>query len=85
MLKNQSWRSTKADESCVCQAWFLTILGIDNLMSGLVTKQHSCGGSHIGQCEDLAQNALVHPVRELRQMAVTLVLHARRTLRLMGI
>ena len=85
MLKNQSWRSTKADESRVCQARFLTILGIDDLMFGLVTKQHSYSGSHIGQCENLAQHTLVHPVRELRQMAVTLVLHARRALRLMGI
>ena len=41
-----------------------------------VIKYRSCGGSDVSQRKDLAKHTLVHPLRQLIQMAVTLVMNA---------
>lgn len=79
---SNSWRSTKADEFLPDTTGNLTIQGISNLAFWLTTKQHFCCVRDIRQCQKLTQQTLVHPIRELQQMPMALLLHAFGTSRI---
>lgn len=60
-------------------------MGINGLSFETIAKQCSSGSRYVRQSENLAQHTLVHPVRELREMAVALVVHTLNAHRLAGI
>ena len=78
---SNSRRSTKADDAAGCQASRLRAQSIRNPSWREVKGYHSDSGSNIGQRQELAQHTLVHPIRKLSQMTVTLVLYAFDTRR----
>ena len=69
-------RSTKAQCATVAKAYALTKNGIQNLASRQAQKEKTAGRSNVRKRENLAENALVEVARELRQVAMTLVLYA---------
>ena len=79
---SNSWRSTKTDEIMPDLTGNLAVLGISDFAFWLITELWFCCVRDIRKCQELAQQTLVRPIRELRQMSVTLVLHAFSTGRL---
>jgi hypothetical protein len=69
-------RSTKTETKELDRRDIPPTHSIDNLASGLITKQRSGDGSDVRQREDLAQHTLVHPVRKLYQVTLALVVYA---------
>lgn len=69
-------RCAEADEAASRREDGPRACGMENVSWSQVTRYRPSDGSHASQRQELAEHALVHPVRQLRQMAVTLVLHA---------